>query len=82
MRLRLLSSALSRLSSGFHYSIFFRESCGSDFARISKYSINPFPACSRWGPLFKKLSVADISPGMTEQIVRRGTSSQLKNFGV
>jgi uncharacterized membrane protein YdbT with pleckstrin-like domain len=34
------------------------------------------------GSVVKKLSVADTSPGMTEEIVWRGTSSQWKNFGV
>jgi membrane protein YdbS with pleckstrin-like domain len=34
------------------------------------------------GPVVRKLSVADTSPGMTEEIVWRGTSSQWKNFGV
>jgi uncharacterized membrane protein YdbT with pleckstrin-like domain len=34
------------------------------------------------GSIVKKLSVADRSSGMTEEIVWRGTSSQWKNFGV
>jgi hypothetical protein len=35
---------------------FIREGGGSNFARISKYSLDTFPACSRWVPLLKNFA--------------------------
>jgi hypothetical protein len=35
-----------------------------------------------FGSVVKKLSVADTTSSMTEEIVWRGASSQWKNFGV
>jgi hypothetical protein len=82
MLLRSFSCALSRLSSEFHYPIFFCERSGSDFVRVSKYLLNTFPACQLLGSDVKKLYVADTTSGMTQEIVWRSTSSQWKNFGV